>query len=106
MTPIVFLPGAEQEMLEAAHYYEFQSPGLGSDYLSEIERAVHSIVTSPQTWPVLEGDIRRRLLRRFPCGVLYRIDPTEIVIIAIAHLRKKPGYWKNRIQRNPPETPG
>ena len=98
MKPIVILPDAEQEMLVAAQYYQSQSPGLGNDYLTEVERAVHSIATSPQTWPILEGDLRRRLIRRFPCGILYRIDPDEIVIIAVAHLRKNPGYWKNRIK--------
>ncbi len=42
-------------------------------------------------WPVVEGELRRRLVRRFPFGVLYRSDPEEIVIVA--HLRRKPGYW-------------
>ncbi len=98
MKPVVILPEAEQEMLEAAQYYHSQSPGLGRDYLFEVERAVRSIATSPQTWPILEGDLRRRLIRRFPCGILYRIDPDEIVIIAVAHLRKKPGYWGNRVK--------
>jgi len=98
MKPNVFLPEAEQEMLEAAHYYESQSPGLGADFLLEVDRAVHSIATSPDTWPILEGALRRRLIRRFPCGILYRIEPEEILIIAVAHLRKRPGYWKERIK--------
>jgi hypothetical protein len=97
MNSTVFLPEAEQEMLEAAHYYESQSPGLGTEFLSEVDRAVHSIITSPHTWPILEGALRRRLIRRFPCGILYRIEPEEILIIAVAHLRKRPGYWKERI---------
>ncbi len=98
MKPILFLPEAEQEMLEAAQYYQSLSPGLGTDYLSEVERAVRSIANSPDAWPILEGNLRRRLIRRFPCGILYRIEPEEIVIVAIAHLRKKPGYWKERIK--------
>lgn len=98
MKPVVFLPDAEQEMLQAAVYYESQSSGLGIDYLSEVERDVQAIKESPMTWPIVEGELRRRLVRRFPFGILYRIDPEEIVIIAVAHLRRKPGYWRERIK--------
>lgn len=97
MKPVVFLPQAEQEMLEAARYYESQAAGLRVDYLSEMERAVATIAESPKTWPIIEGELRRRLVRRFPFGILYRIDPKEIVIVAVAHLRRKPGYWRGTI---------
>ncbi len=99
MKPVVFLPEAEQEMLEAAKYYESQATDLGIDFLSEVERAVNSIAELPMTWPVIEGELRRRLVRRFPFGILYRIEPEEIVIVAVAHLRRKPGYWRERIKR-------
>ena len=98
MKPVVFLPDAEHEMIEAAVYYESQSSGLGSDYLSEVERAIQAIAKSPMTWPIVGGELRRRLMKRFPFGMLYRIDPEEIVIIAVAHLRRKPGYWRKRIK--------
>ena len=97
MKPVVFLPQAEQEMLKAARFYESQTAGLGVDYLSEVERAVQTIAESPTTWPVIEGELRRRLIRRFPFGILYRFEPEEIVIIAVAHLRRGPWYWKKRI---------
>ncbi|OGW13567.1 MAG: hypothetical protein A3G93_10400 [Nitrospinae bacterium RIFCSPLOWO2_12_FULL_45_22] len=100
MKPAVLLPEAEQEMLEAARYYEAQATGLGVDYLSEVEHAVRTIEEVPATWPIIEGELRRRLIRRFPFGILYRIEPEEIVIVAVAHLRRKPGYWKERIKRN------
>ncbi len=99
MMHVVFLPEAEQEMLEAASYYQSQATRLGVDFLSEIERAVKSIEESPNTWPILEGKLRRRLIRRFPFGILYRVESEEIVVIAVAHLRRKPGYWKERIQK-------
>jgi len=99
MKAVVFLPEAEQEMLEAAAYYEAQADGLGGEYLSEVQRAIHAISTAPETWPIITGHMRRRLIRRFPCCVLYRNDPDEIVIVAVAHLRKKPGYWKNRVSK-------
>lgn len=97
MNPVVFLPQAEQEMLEAARYYESQAVGLGADYLLEVERAVAAIAESPKTWPIIEGELRRRLVRRFPFGILYYIDPNEIVVVAVSHLRRKPSYWRGRI---------
>jgi hypothetical protein len=100
MMPVDFLPEADREMIEAARYYQSLTSGLGDDYLDEIEHAVHSIATSPQTWPILDGDFRRRLVKRFPFSVIYRIEPVKIVIIAVAHLRKKPGYWKKRISQS------
>lgn len=100
MIPVDFLPEADQEMLEAARYYQSLSPGLGDDYIAEVERAVHSIASSPKTWPILEGTLRRRLIKRFPFGVLYRIEPDKFLIVAVAHLRKKPGYWKKRISQS------
>lgn len=99
MKSVVFLPEAEQEMLEAARYYDSHATGLGTDFLSETERAVNSIAELPMTWPVVEGELRRRLVRRFPFGILYRIEPEEIVIVAVAHLRRKPGYWRERIKK-------
>jgi plasmid stabilization system protein ParE len=97
MKHIRFLPDAEEEMNEAAKYYQSKTAGLGIDYLSEVERAVASITQSPTTWPEVERELRRRLVRRFPFGILYYVDQKEIVIVAVAHLRRKPGYWKKRL---------
>lgn len=96
MKSLIFLPEAKEEMNQAARYYEAQASGLGVDYLLEVERAVASISEAPELWPKLEGELRRRLVRRFPFGILYYIE-SEIVIVAVAHLRRRPGYWKNRI---------
>lgn len=102
MTPVIFLPEAEQEMFEAAAYYQAQTSGLGFDYLSEVEQAVQAIAESPITWPIIEGELRRRLVKRFPFGILYRIEPEEIVIVAVAHLRRRPDYWKKRLEKGLP----
>ena len=88
-------------MIEAALYYQSQASGLGIDFLSVVEHALKFIVESPNTCPILEGELRRRLLRRFPFGILFRVEPGEIVVTAVAHLRRKPGYWKKRTKRQP-----
>ncbi len=96
MKHVKFFPAAEEEMYEAAKYYETQATGLGYDYLSEVEGAVNSVALSPKTWPVIEGKLRRRLVRRFPFAILYYIEPEQIIVTAVAHLRRRPGYWKKR----------
>jgi plasmid stabilization system protein ParE len=93
----VFLAPAEEEMLEAARYYERQAPGLGEDFLAEVRRAVDRIAENPQAGSIVRGEMRRRLVQRFPFGILYRVDPQEIVIIAVMHLRRRPGYWADRV---------
>ena len=92
-----FLLPAEEEMLSAAMYYESQAPGLGRDFLEKIEAAVQDLSESPERWPVVLAQVRRRLTRRFPYGVYYRIDPDEIVILAVADLRRRPNYWIGRL---------
>lgn len=98
MKPIIFLPPAEEEMLEAASYYESKAENLGRRYISEIERSKNIIINNPKLYPILKYDIRRCIVRCFPYGILYKIDPEEIVIIAIMHLHRKPDYWLNRIK--------
>jgi len=84
-------------MLEAAQYYESQTRGLGHEFLGEVQRTVARIIENPRLGQIVREGIRRRLVPKFPFGILYRIDPDEIVIIAVMHLRRRPGYWADRV---------
>ncbi|MBM4053183.1 MAG: type II toxin-antitoxin system RelE/ParE family toxin [Planctomycetes bacterium] len=97
MTRIVFVDPARDEMIEAAEYYENQSTGLGKDFIAEVQHTVNRIVENPKSGRIIRSNIRRRLLRRFPYGILYRTDAEKIVIVAVMHLRRRPGYWRYRI---------
>ena len=97
MKPVVLLAPAEEELGEAARYYESHAPGLGSDFLSEIRHATDRIAANPEAGTSLSAHLRRRLVRRFPYGILYRIDPQEIIVLAVMHLHRQPGYWQERI---------
>jgi plasmid stabilization system protein ParE len=99
MTAVSFLPPAEEEMIEAARYYESKSDGLGSEFLAEVERTIESIKAHPSAAAIIRSHIRRRLLNRFPFGLLYAIDDNHILILAVMHLRRRPGYWKARLGR-------
>ena len=99
MTAVSFLPDAEEEMIESARYYESNCERLGSDFLSEVDRAIKSIQAHPTAAPVIGSNIRRRLLDRFPFGLLYTIENNDVLILAVMHLRRRPGYWKERLGR-------
>ncbi len=92
-----FHPEAEKELNEAIDYYEDIEPGLGYDFALEVYSTISRLVDFPKAWGILEGDVRRSLLRRFPYGVLYSEENDEIFIVAVMHLHRKPGYWKRRI---------
>lgn len=87
---------AEEEMLAAAFFYERQSEGLGQDFLRKVQDAIDEIAQHPTRWPRIRGSIRRRMVHRFPYGILYEDQPEEIVVIAIMHLRRRPAYWIDR----------
>lgn len=98
MTTVVFLPPAQEEMIAAAQYYQHQSIGLGAELLAEVERTIAAIAVHPKAAPKVAQDIRRRLLKRFPFGILYVATTDEIVVLAIMHLRRRPGYWQDRLR--------
>ena len=97
MKRIRFLSPAEIEMFDAAAYYETRVLELGTDFISTIEIAVLDLSDEPEKWPVIGKEIRRRILPRFPYSILYKIDPEEIIIVAIMHQKRRPNYWINRL---------
>jgi len=92
-----FLLPAEIEMFEAAVFYETQVEKLGIDFISAIESAVFDISENPEIYPIIGNGVRRCLLPRFPYSILYKIDPDEIIIIAIMHQKRRPNYWVDRL---------
>ncbi|MFH7320540.1 type II toxin-antitoxin system RelE/ParE family toxin [Desulfurivibrio sp. D14AmB] len=93
-----FHPEAEEEFVEAVAYYEDCDPGLGIDFSREIYATIQNAVDYPAMWPEIKGDVRRCLVHRFPYGVLYSIEPDGIFILAVMHLHRDPGYWKQRLE--------
>lgn len=89
---------AEQEMFASARYYELQVAGLGQNFLDKIEVALRELASAPEQWPIVQENIRRRIIGRFPYSLLYRIDSKEIVILAVMHQKRHPSYWLSRKQ--------
>lgn len=93
-----FHPEAEAEFVQAIEYYEECEASLGYDFAVEVYSAIERTMAYPKAWPILEEDIRRSLVRRFPYGILYAEENEELVIVAVMHLHRDPDYWKHRVK--------
>ena len=96
MTRVVFHPEAEAELVAAAQFYELHSRGLGLDFIAEVRRATRAVATYPRIGQRFSKNLRRALVRRFPYGLLYELHADALVIVAVAHLRRRPGHWRHR----------
>lgn len=94
-----FLKPAERELLEASLFYETASVGLGTQFLDDIERILNRVRAHPHVGNVVAGNLRRSLLHRFPFSIIYSVEANEILVIAVAHFGRRPGYWENRIDQ-------
>ncbi len=92
----LFLEEAFRELDETVRFYNGKRVGLGFEFASEIRKTIERIKKYPSAWPVISANIRRSLVNRFPYAVLYSMIDGSVLIVAIMHLRRKPGYWKNR----------
>jgi toxin ParE1/3/4 len=70
--------------------------GLGLEFLLEVKSAESKIQKHPDTWQNYEEGTKRFLLKKFPYAIIYLISEDRIQIIAVAHCKRKPGYWKSR----------
>jgi plasmid stabilization system protein ParE len=91
-----FHPEAEEEFNEAIEYYEEIEPGIGYDFALEVYSTIQRSVEFPKAWAIIEGEIRRSLVSRFPYGVLYSEEQEGIYIVAVMNLHRHPDYWKHR----------
>jgi hypothetical protein len=96
-------PEADAEAESVAAWYEDRQDGLGRDFLAELERTFTLISESPGPWPLWPGlpeslGIRRFLMARFPYGIAYDFSGDDIIVYAVAHLSRRPGYWRDRLK--------
>lgn len=97
---IVFRDPAAAEFDAAFDWYETQRPGLGVDFIAEVQAALNRILTAPDApavvLAVVLADIRRRTVRRFPHSIYYRTHDDRIEVIAVFHGSRDPTVWKDR----------
>ena len=97
---IRLLEPAQAELDEAIGWYAEQAPGLGDAFLLETLKVLKLVEQFPQAWHPLTPEIRRCRLKRFPYSVVYTVDADGILVLAVAHQHRKPGYWRNRTAKN------
>jgi toxin ParE1/3/4 len=91
-----FVDEALTELVAAGRYYNRQLPGLGDALVDEVEAGIEVILNGPAVWRVIEDDVRRYLIHRFPYGIYYTIEEELVVIWAVKHLHRDPDYWQHR----------
>ncbi len=89
---------ASEEFGEAVRWYETRRSGLGGEFFNAVASAIARIEANPEIGARISSDglTRHLLVARFPYQLIYRVRPSEIVIVAVAHLKRRPGYWKSR----------
>jgi plasmid stabilization system protein ParE len=101
-TRVRFEDEAEAEYRDAARWYESQRAGLGIRFLESVDTAIHRILDFPDTGATVARvpaglPVRRMPVRRFPYHVVYLFMSDELRVLSIAHDRRKPGYWRQRV---------
>ena len=88
---------ARLELKSAVEYYNREEPGLGDIFGRIVREATSELRAEPQRWPVFEGRIRRYFLKKFRYVLLYAESQGSILVVAVMHSSRKPGYWKYRV---------
>lgn len=97
-----FAEAAQRELDEASLYFETRERGLGLRFLDAVGASLVLIQENPRAWQAIEDSIRRCKVFGFPYGVIFTIDASnDILVIAVAHERRLPGYWRERARNIP-----
>lgn len=96
MKTVRFLEEARDEFLEEISYYEERQKGLGDRFRESVEAATALAVAHPKLGSPWKLRTRRVFPKGFPFAVVYRIEPAELVVFAVAHFKRRPTYWRRR----------
>ncbi|MGA2701644.1 MAG: type II toxin-antitoxin system RelE/ParE family toxin [Isosphaeraceae bacterium] len=92
---------AAREFREAQKWYESRRTGLSGDFVTEVDRALERITSHPDRWPIYWNRFRRVRLRRFLYSIFYSIEKADLILVlAVAHVRRRPDYWLRRGRMN------
>ncbi|MBC8185016.1 type II toxin-antitoxin system RelE/ParE family toxin, partial [candidate division KSB1 bacterium] len=84
---------AQKELEQGILYYELEQHGLGFRFKQEVRNSIDRIIKHPKAWPIERGEVRKCFVHKFPYKILYSIQKYSIVILAVSHQHRKPGYW-------------
>ncbi len=96
MRQVTFRKQARREFDEAGDWYEKERPGLGSEFLAEIQLLIQRIANNPEQFPMLYRDVRKAVARRFPYCIYFREREQKIIVLAVFHSARDPAVWRQR----------
>ena len=96
MAEVLIAAAAEQDYTEALLWYAGRSEQAARRFEAEFERAIQAIQMAPERFPFCDGSHRFYLMRRYPFQVIYRETSGQMMIVAVAHARRQPGYWQGQ----------
>src|SRR5579862_9487314 len=91
--------GAKREFADAELRYDEACEGLGSEFYEAVVKGIAEIAQYPLRWPREQINVRRFLVKRFPYRIIYQIRKNEVVVVAIMHASRRPGYWQYRVTK-------
>lgn len=90
-------PEADAEFTEAIRYYAAVDPQLGAEFYQEVEQVIREVCAQPKRFRQIDRSVRRALTEKFPYAVVFAERPTGILIVAVMHGMRRPGYWRTRL---------
>ena len=91
-----YTPEAVSELLSISRYYEEKQLGLGNDFNEKLDSSIARCRNNPEMGRLIGAQIRCLVMQKFPYNIIYKLTPDKIIIIAVAHQKRLPGYWENR----------
>jgi hypothetical protein len=93
---VQILEEAQAEILAALEYYRTISPALAKDLATNIRESIQEITNRPKAYPLLRAEYRKINIKRFPYKLVFRLKGKDLYVVAFAHHKRKPSYWKKR----------
>ncbi len=97
---LLIRPEAEADLAEAFAWYEARRDGLGHEFLLAVEARLAAIQRHPESFPVVHQQIRRALIRRFPYGIFFIVEESNVIVLAVFHAKRDPQHWQTRADPN------
>ncbi|MGV3754596.1 MAG: type II toxin-antitoxin system RelE/ParE family toxin [Verrucomicrobiota bacterium] len=96
-----FHPEALVEYQQAAQFYASRQDNLDLRFINSVEQAIRRLLNHPEQHRVIEADVRRCLTKVFPYAILFTVEQDYILIVAVMHCHREPGYWRERLNQKP-----
>jgi plasmid stabilization system protein ParE len=99
MKQLLFFDEASEEVEEARRWYRQRSESAEESFLRELDHAISQVVEAPERWPAHVAGTRRYVFPTFPYSLVYFAEKHIVAVVAVAHEKRKPAYWRKRLLR-------